>query len=111
MLKRIELQARRWTDSYGNTYFTAEIYVNDKLFHILPLQYGYGYHYEHVAAQYIWENYMDDKPQLPTEFKRAPSRVARELGIEWMSNVVDVSRKRDLHKQRDIDKLSSTDSE
>ena len=50
--KTIEVQAKMHRDS-GNTYFSARIYKDGKLFKTLPFQYGYGEHYLYEAGQAI----------------------------------------------------------
>lgn len=101
MIKEIELSARRWTDSFGNTYFSCQIFIDDKLFHTEPFHYGYEYSYEHFSSKYIRDNYLNGTApdfKLPKEFLTSPSRYCRENGIKWVSRVTDVKRKRDLHK-------------
>lgn len=51
-LKSVNLQIVRWFDRVnGNSYFAAEIIVNDKYRIVLPYQYGYGVQPIHDAAQ------------------------------------------------------------
>lgn len=96
----IEVCAQRWTDSFGNTYFSCEIYVSDKLFHRQNFHYGYGYSFETYAANYLKQNYINgNKPELVfnQDFVNCPSRWCRENNIKWISRVQDVNRKKDLH--------------
>ena len=56
-IKLITLDAREWFDKVnGNSYFTCDITINGELIHTLPMQYGYGNHYEDVALQWLKEN-------------------------------------------------------
>lgn len=42
----LEVQAKEWFDRInGNSYFSARVFLNDKLVATLPFQYGYGDHY------------------------------------------------------------------
>lgn len=47
--KQYLVTARRWQDSYGNTYFTANVYENSELFFKIPYEYGYGDYYIQAA--------------------------------------------------------------
>lgn len=96
-MKELGIHARRWADSFGNTYFTAEIYIDDDLFHTINFEYGYDNHYEHVAAKYIRANYDKDGKQLPQEFVTSPSRYCRDNAIKFVSTADDVRRKKELH--------------
>ncbi len=50
----IEVRAKEWFDRVnGNSYFSARVYLDDEEIAVLPFQYGYGSHYEHMAMQAI----------------------------------------------------------
>lgn len=50
----IEIQAKEWFDRVnGNSYFSANVYIDDDLVAELPFQYGYGDHYIDMAFQEI----------------------------------------------------------
>ena len=90
--KKVGIVGRRWFDRrYGNTYFTAQIYVNDELVHTLPMQYGYGGHFYDVAMDWLeQQGYLPPRGDHPRWWYRD------ELGIQIESSAEDVRRKRDL---------------
>ena len=50
--RSVFIEAREWTDTtYGNSYFSARIWVDGEIVSVLPFQYGYGDHYRHMAHQ------------------------------------------------------------
>ena len=56
-METIEIQAKEWFDkTYGNSYFSARVYIDDQQVAILPFQYGYGDHYIDIANQYLIKN-------------------------------------------------------
>jgi hypothetical protein len=91
-VKKIYLHARRWFQrSYGNTYHTVEIWVNDHLVHKIPFTYGYGDQWSYNAGKWLVDNgYGRFSGYYPI------SRYCRESGIEYNHTVEDVKRKRDL---------------
>lgn len=53
---KITIKARRWFDKvYGNTYFSCRIYKDGGLIKVIPMQYGYGNHFEDKAIEYLKE--------------------------------------------------------
>ena len=91
-VKSIYLLARRWFQrSYGNTYHTCEIWVNDRMVHKIPFTYGYGDQWEYNASKWLVDNGFLDR--LTSYYV---SRYCRESGIEYNHTVTDVNRKRDL---------------
>ena len=91
-VKKIYLHARRWFQrSYGNTYHTVEIWVNDRLVHKIPFTYGYGDQWSYNAGKWLFDNgYGSFNGYYPI------SRYCRESGIEYNFAVEDVKRKKDL---------------
>lgn len=54
--RSIFIEAREWTDTtYGNSYFSARIWVDGEIVSVLPFQYGYGDHYKTMAHQELIE--------------------------------------------------------
>jgi len=50
--RSVFIEAREWTDTtYGNSYFSARIWVDGEIVSVLPFQYGYGDHYKQIAHQ------------------------------------------------------------
>jgi hypothetical protein len=101
-MKSIHASVRRWFDSTGNTYHTAQIilggYGKDGATRVetMPMRYGYGSHYETTIGEFltelgIFEKMPDGRSQALT------SRWGRESGVSVTFDVCDVTRKRDLH--------------
>jgi hypothetical protein len=89
--KKIEIWGKRWFQrSYGNTYHTVRIYLNDKLAYESPQTYGYGDHYSHgTAKDWLVENgYLP--PGKPIWYLRDHN------GVDLLDHVEDVKRERDL---------------
>lgn len=83
---------RRWFDKVnGNTYHSAEIYVNNDFVHKIDYAYGYG-------DQYMWNGFLWLKENnfLDYDCKTVPTRYCREKGIKFNYTVADVKRKKDL---------------
>jgi hypothetical protein len=97
-VKSIYLHARRWFQrSYGNTYHTCEIWVNDRMVHKIPFTYGYGDQWEWNAQKWLVDNSFLDRHDSEVRGYHYPiSRYCRESGIEYNNTVTDVNRKRDL---------------
>lgn len=91
-MKTLHINARRWFDRrYGNTYFTAQAYVDGKLVADLPMEYGYGDH----CIDRAWH-----ETAMALGLENAgtwPSKYCRENGIQYVCDIADVSRQRDLH--------------
>ena len=93
--KKICIYGKRWFQkTYGNTYHSVEIYVNDILVHKIECSYGYGSQYEWNARLWLKNNnyiQMSDKNEY-----FCLGRYCRENNIEYENNVIDVKRKKDL---------------
>lgn len=94
-IKKLAVYGRRWyRRGAGGVYCKAYIYINDKLVHVTPEQYGYGDHYLTLAKDWLMRNgyltgLLDDE--------RDPLWHLRDKhGIELFYNVTDVKRERDL---------------
>ena len=49
--RSVFIEGREWFDrTYGNSYFSARIWVDGKWIATLPFQYGYGDHFKSVAV-------------------------------------------------------------
>lgn len=90
-INKLEFQAKRWFQkTYGNTYFAVKVYVNDALVYTSPVEYGYERQYETDAANALAEMGFDvPKGHMMGYW-------ARENGIEFISNAVDVKTEREL---------------
>jgi hypothetical protein len=92
-MKAIHISARRWNDRNGNTYHTARVYADGVQVASVPFTYGYGSHYETTAEEAMRANgLLSDKDE-----RQALWNYCREHGIAFVSDVVDVTRRRDLH--------------
>lgn len=98
----VTVTGRRWFDRrYGNTYFTAQIWVNGDHVATLPFQYGYGDQYlGEAAAELRRLGYIPEETgRYPNGMAMPLWRVAETLGFRLVADVADVQRKRDLHHE------------
>lgn len=91
-IKKLEIAGRRWyRRGAGGVYCKAYIYINDKLVHVTPEQYGYGDHYLTLATDWLRKNgYIDLDERDPIW------RLRDEKKLELNYYVTDVKRERDL---------------
>ena len=90
--KSIFVQGRRWRDSSGNTYHTADIIVDEYEVYTTPITYGYGDHYVQTAGEWLVE-----QGYLKGDTARRPAwTLAREQGIDFDYEAQNVRRKKDL---------------
>ena len=68
-IKTIEIKANEWFDKVnGNSYFSAIVWINDKIRLEIPFTYGYGEHYKDIAYKEIkkqlncFKKYDDNTP-------------------------------------------------
>jgi hypothetical protein len=89
-MKKIEsmrIEAKRWFQkSYGNTYHTVKVFVNDEVLES-DITYGYGTHYLQTAAELLKANGYD----IPEDNGEAYSLV-----VKYDHTAEDVKRKKDL---------------
>lgn len=53
-MQAVFIDAKEWFDkTYGNSYFSARIYVDNQEVGVLPFQYGYGSMYQYKAAEFL----------------------------------------------------------
>jgi hypothetical protein len=96
-VKSITIVGRRWRDRVnGNTYHTAEIYVNGKFVHKIPFSYGYDSMYEQNAVEWLIDNGYLKAEKYPSGGYPSLWRLAEDLGFHKESTVTDVARKKDL---------------
>lgn len=93
-VKKIEIHGKRWyRRGAGGVYCVADIYVNDKLVHSTPEQYGYGDHYLTLATDWLVRNgYVDLQRNEPLW------KLRDEKKIELSYYATDVPRERDLFR-------------
>jgi len=102
-VKKIYLHARRWFQrSYGNTYHTVEIWVNDRLVHKIPFTIldrksaGYDHQWSCDACKWLVDNGYGRFNGVYPISSLFLFIYCREIGIEYNHTVEDVKRKRDL---------------
>lgn len=91
-VQSVFIVGRRWFErTNGNTYHSAEIYVNNEMVHKIDYQYGYGNQFEWEGMLWLSKNgyFKDYKGQSPGMF-------CRERGVSYNTTVTDVQRKKDL---------------
>lgn len=87
--KKVIVEGRRWFQkTYGNTYHTVKVTVDNETFYS-DITYGYGNHFEQTAIEILREN--DFIVPEYGEFQRLKG---------FKSHVMDVSRKKDLYFER-----------
>jgi len=95
--KSITIIGRRWFQTtYGNTYFSVEIYVNGKHVHKINYAYGYDSMYCQSAFEWLDKNGYTNRKKYSWGSSEIPFRYCMKNGIELINSVTDVSRKRDL---------------
>lgn len=89
----ILILGRRWFDkTYGNTYHTAEIWVDGERVGKTEVAYGYGDQYITSGVEYLQEHdYLWSRDLHP--YWRT---IREEMGLAFDTPVVDVQRKGDL---------------
>ena len=88
----VELNARKWQDSNGNTYHNVQVYVNDDFIGSSGEEYGYGRQYESTANKMLFDKY---KP--PYGYNTSdPIYMLKDKGIRVISNGDYVNRKKDM---------------
>lgn len=86
-IERLKIQGKRWFQrSYGNTYHTVAVFVNDEILKS-GITYGYGNHYLQTAADLLKVNGYD----IPEDNGKAYA-----LMTKYEHNAKDVKRKKDL---------------
>ena len=89
----LKIIGRRWTSrTYGNTYHTVSVYLDDEHLGTSGREYGYGDSYEQTGVAIAVAN--SNLP--PPNQGEPPWRWAERIGIKLDRRVADVSRQRDL---------------
>ena len=94
----IVIVGRRWFQkSYGNTYHTADVFVNGQLVHQCDEEYGYGDQYEHTAFMWLKDNgYLEGFQRHENGSWDSPRLYCEKNGIGYSKTVTDVNREKDL---------------
>lgn len=97
---KIEVQSRRWFQkTYGNTYHSMTLYIDDIEVSKVPFEYGYGSQHEQTALDEFKKLYpeivkkADEKAGYQVKIISALSRYT---DIKTLINVIDVKNKKDL---------------
>ena len=92
-LKRLQIIGRRWFQkSAGNTYHTAEVWIDGEMVYHSPRQYGYGSQFLQTAISWLYSS-----GTIPAEADPFTFRDKWEaLGYDFSYCVSEVSRERDL---------------
>ena len=86
----IHIDNKEWFDSFGNTYFSAEVYLNSDLIMSMPMQYGYSGHCKQVLNDALRKHFNIDQ-------KSSVYETMIKNGIRISVSTRDV-KKRDLSK-------------
>lgn len=90
--KSLFIEAREWHDkTYGNSYFSARIWIDGEIAGVLPFQYGYGDHYKSVAQRWLTE-----QGYLPAS-NRGIWAFADELGFDYYTSK-SITKKSEMFK-------------
>ena len=90
----ITVIGKRWFHrGPGNTYHSVEVIVNGQSVYTNPYSYGYGDHYVQTAMEYLKQAYKFPKG---FDVDRSPMWQLHDLGINVITRVSDVQRKKDL---------------
>lgn len=91
----ITVRGNRWFQTtYGNTYFSAIVYLNDDEAARIPFEYGYGDHYLDRIMGEFWKTHT---PPKGFNIDRYFSRELRDYGVEFTYSVKD-GLKRELNR-------------
>jgi hypothetical protein len=98
MTTSILITGRRWFDPSGNTYFSANGYVDGELVANIAYEYGYGDHYIQAMTDKLEElGYMPDRKHYEHGGAEPAWQYFRDnRGITFNYEVSDVARKKDL---------------
>jgi hypothetical protein len=94
---KVEIVGKRWFQkSYGNTYHTTKVYVNDRLIgETDDYVYGYGDQYLQTGLDILFKHYLP-----PYKWSGSQSAwTLKNYGIKYKDYVRDVDRQRDLYSE------------
>jgi len=96
-VKAITVIGRRWFDKInGNTYFSADILVNNVLVHSIHYQYGYDDFYMQAAGEWLSKNGYTHPEHYEFGGITPLWSYCRDNDITLFNTVTDVMRKKDL---------------
>ena len=95
--KAILVIGHRWTDSNGNTYHTATVYVDGTTIGPSPISYGYGTQYAETADNMLEAaGLMPGREHHKNGSSEAAWRYFERNGVKYGHHAIDVQRKKDL---------------
>lgn len=97
-MQQITIFGRRWFErTNGNTYFSVQIWIDDRLAHTIPYEYGYDDQYLQAAMDWLEDNGHIKREHYPESGSTESPHMWRDrTGIKLVASVADVGRKRDL---------------
>jgi hypothetical protein len=96
-IEHIGIIGRRWRDKkMGNTYHTAEIFVNGRKVHKIPFSYGGDSMYEQNAVEWLVKNGYVAAKEYATGGFPGLWRLGQEHGFTYDSEAINVATKKDL---------------
>lgn len=91
--RSVFIEGREWTDkTYGNTYFSARVWVDGNIVAVLPFQYGYGDMFLFEAA-----SVLKDMGYLEND-ETALWNIARDMGFD-LYRTLSVTKKSEMFKE------------
>ena len=91
-IKTIHIEARRWWQkSYGNTYHSVRVYVNDEILEN-RFTYGYGDHFFQTAGELL----INAGYEIPDNNPYWLNSLTLWETLHGTYSVMDVNRKKDL---------------
>ena len=90
-IRHIEIYAKEYFDkTYGNTYFSARVLVNDEEVLVIPMQSGYGDHYITVARQELVK--LEILPEKNVLF----SHLEKDMGFKLFTSKLEGRKYREV---------------
>ena len=95
----LSICARRWSDSYGNTYHSRRVTLNGKAVEVANCNfcYGYGSQYEDETKAALLAHDVLDIPEDCPEHGLPLWQICEYNGLKLESEYADVTRRKDLH--------------
>lgn len=89
-MRSIFIEARQWHDrTYGNSYYSAQVFVDGEHLYSTGMRYGYEYQYEHDIS-----HDLANLGVIPADVENV-RRYCRDTGVDFYSVRYD-TKKRDL---------------
>ena len=97
-MSSLVLIGKRWFNrTCGNTYHSVEIIIDGKTVHCCPYAYGYGDQWEYTGMAWLDANgWLPGREKTEGTPGEALWRYCERMGIQYVRNVTDVKRKKDL---------------